>query len=73
MDRLGARQAIQVHRILKGESPGDIPIEAPEEFYIALNLARAQQLGIEIPFEVLGAAKVIHLKMSAYPEIKYKR
>ncbi|MFH1578110.1 MAG: ABC transporter substrate binding protein [Candidatus Omnitrophota bacterium] len=71
-DKVGEKTAMQVDRVLQGESVGDIPIEFPGDFNISLNLARAQQLGIEIPFEVLGGAKEIHLEMLAYPEYKYK-
>ncbi|MFH1578109.1 MAG: ABC transporter substrate binding protein [Candidatus Omnitrophota bacterium] len=70
--KIGEKTGLQVHKVLQGEDVGNIPIEFPRDFYIALNLARAQQLGIEIPFEVLGGAKEIHLEMFAYPEYKYK-
>ncbi|MFH1577737.1 MAG: ABC transporter substrate binding protein [Candidatus Omnitrophota bacterium] len=69
---LGAKTAIQVHQVLSGESPGDIPIGFPLDFYIAINLARARQLGLEISLEILSEAREIFTEMSAYPEYRYK-
>ncbi|MFH1577736.1 MAG: ABC transporter substrate binding protein, partial [Candidatus Omnitrophota bacterium] len=55
--KIGENTALQADQVLRGGNPGDMPIEFPRDYYIALNLARAQQLGIEIPFEVLGGGK----------------
>jgi putative ABC transport system substrate-binding protein len=45
-----------VDRILKGAKPGDLPIEQPTRFDLALNLKRARMLGLTMPTEIIVSA-----------------
>ena len=56
----GELAAEQVVRILKGASPGGLPVENAKKVDLVLNLKAANTLGLKIPFDVLNAAtKVI--------------
>ena len=64
----GIKLAGKIVKVLAGTNPGDLPIENPTRYSIALNLDQAGRLGLDIPLELLEAADAVYPEKAACPQ-----
>jgi putative ABC transport system substrate-binding protein len=53
------RAAGYVDRLLEGEKPGELPVQAPTKYLLSINLKTAKTLGLTVPHKLLAAANQV--------------
>ena len=56
LEEIARQAAVQVDRVLRGEAPATIPVEAPRKYRLFVNLATAKEIGVALPPEFLYQA-----------------
>jgi len=59
LDDLFRRAAVYVDRVLKGDKPADLPVQAPTKFELVINRKTANALGLQIPDKLLALANEV--------------